>query len=99
MFLPLLGFLGTVIGLATSIAELPASLSDAPGRGFDISGSLAGLAIKFETTLLGLLASMTAALALNLLEKRETELSAECLRSVEAALAPVDRALADDEDA
>jgi len=93
-FLPLLGFLGTVIGLATAIAELPASLSDAPGRSFDISGSLAGLAIKFETTLLGLLASMTAALALNLLEKRETELSAECLRSVEAALAP-----ADDEDA
>jgi biopolymer transport protein ExbB/TolQ len=89
-FLPLLGFLGTVIGLATAIAELPASLSDVPGRSFDISGSLAGLAIKFETTLLGLLASMTAALALNLLEKRETELSAECLRSIEAALAPPD---------
>ena len=47
-----------------------------------------------ETPILDLLASMTAALALNLLEKRETELSAECLRSVEAALAP-----ADDEDA
>jgi biopolymer transport protein ExbB/TolQ len=83
-FLPLLGFLGTVIGLATAIADLPHGLSPEPGQMLDISGSLAGLAVKFETTLLGLLASLIASLALNLLEKYENELTAACHRVVEA---------------
>ena len=85
-FLPLLGFLGTVIGLATAIAELPHGLAESGARSFDVSGSLAGLAIKFETTLLGLLASMISSLALNLLEKREAEFAAACLRAVETAI-------------
>ncbi len=83
-FLPLLGFLGTVIGLATAISDLPRGLAPAPGQPLDISGSLAGLAIKFETTLLGILASLIATLALNLLEKHEAELAAACQRVVEA---------------
>ncbi len=82
-FLPLLGFLGTVIGLATAIAELPRGLSGGTGQAADISASLAGLAIKFETTLLGLIASMVASLALNLLEKHEAEIAALCQRTVE----------------
>ena len=84
-FLPLLGFLGTVIGLATAISELPRGLTDGTGHGFDVSASLAGLAVKFETTLLGLMASMIASLALNFLEKRETELAAECMLIVKDA--------------
>jgi MotA/TolQ/ExbB proton channel family len=84
-FLPLLGFLGTVIGLATAISELPRGLTDGTGHGFDVSASLAGLAVKFETTLLGLMASMLASLALNFLEKRETELAAECMLIVKHA--------------
>jgi biopolymer transport protein ExbB/TolQ len=83
--LPLLGFLGTVIGLATAISELPRGLTDGTGHGFDVSASLAGLAVKFETTLLGLMASMIASLALNFLEKRETELAAECMLIVKDA--------------
>jgi biopolymer transport protein ExbB/TolQ len=83
--LPLLGFLGTVIGLATAISELPRGLTDGTGHGFDVSASLAGLAVKFETTLLGLMASMVASLALNFLEKRETELAAECMLIVKDA--------------
>lgn len=83
--LPLLGFLGTVIGLATAISELPRGLTDGSGHGFDVSASLAGLAVKFETTLLGLMASMVASLALNFLEKRETELAAECMLIVKDA--------------
>jgi biopolymer transport protein ExbB/TolQ len=83
--LPLLGFLGTVIGLATAISELPRGLTDGAGHGFDVSASLAGLAVKFETTLLGLMASMIASLALNFLEKRETELAAECMLIVKDA--------------
>jgi hypothetical protein len=86
-FLPLLGFLGTVIGLSIALAELPHGLSSGQREGFDIGGSLAGLAVKFETTLLGLLGSMVASLALGVLEKSETELAAECSLLVEAALA------------
>lgn len=73
-FLPLLGFFGTVVGLATAMAALP---GEGGGR-IDLSGSLAGLALKFETTLLGILASMVAGLLLALLEKGEQELAAEC---------------------
>lgn len=74
-FLPLLGFFGTVVGLATAMAALPSAGSGAQA---DLSGSLAGLALKFETTLLGILASMIASVLLAQLEKRETELAAEC---------------------
>lgn len=74
-FLPLLGFFGTVVGLATAMAALP---TEGGGGRIDLSGSLSGLALKFETTLLGILASMVAALLLALLEKGEQELAAEC---------------------
>jgi MotA/TolQ/ExbB proton channel family len=84
-FLPLLGFFGTVIGLATAIGELPQGLAGEGGRNFDISGSLAGLAIKFETTLLGLMASLICSFLLGILEKREAELTAECMMIAEAA--------------
>jgi hypothetical protein len=84
-FLPLLGFLGTVIGLATAISELPHGLTEGAGHAFDISASLAGLAVKFETTLLGLMASMMSSLSLNFLEKREAELAAACLLVVKDA--------------
>ena len=70
--LPLLGFLGTVVGLTTALNDLPRGL--AAGGAPDISASLSGLAIKFETTLLGLLGSMIAIAALNILEKKEAEL-------------------------
>jgi biopolymer transport protein ExbB/TolQ len=77
--LPLLGFLGTVIGLATAISELPHGLTGGTEQAFDVSASLAGLAVKFETTLLGLLASMLSSFSFNFLEKREAELAAACM--------------------
>jgi hypothetical protein len=43
------------------------------------------LAVKFETTLLGLMASMIASLSLNFLEKREAELAATCMLIVKDA--------------
>ncbi|QOZ76329.1 hypothetical protein XH83_13255 [Bradyrhizobium sp. CCBAU 53351] len=81
--LPLLGFLGTVIGLASAISDLPHDLNASSGHNIDISASLAGLAVKFETTLLGLIASIICSLALGLLEKRETELAAMCMLIVD----------------
>ena len=84
-FLPLLGFLGTVIGLAVAISELPHGMTEGAGQALDISASLAGLAVKFETTLLGLIASMVSSLSLNFLEKREAELAATCMLIVKDA--------------
>jgi biopolymer transport protein ExbB/TolQ len=76
--LPLLGFLGTVVGLAISMSELQKGI-DAGGAGAaNISGALMGLAIKFETTILGLLANIVGLVLLNLCEKCESDLLAEC---------------------
>lgn len=82
--LPLMGFLGTVIGLTAAIGGLPAGMDAAAGGRFDIGASLLGLALKFETTLLGLLGAVIASLLLSFLERREKELEAECLRLAEA---------------
>lgn len=75
-FLPMLGFFGTVVGLASAMAALPTSTPE--GGVVDISGSLSGLAVKFQTTLLGIMASLIASGALAFLDKSEAELGAEC---------------------
>lgn len=82
--LPLLGFVGTVIGLSITLSQLPHDTSQAGQAALDISASLGGLAIKFQTTLLGLVGGMIASTAINLLEKAETELLAECALIVSA---------------
>ncbi len=85
--LPLLGFLGTVIGLARAVADLPAGLSSGNGAA-DFAGTLSGLAIKFETTLLGLLASMVATWLINWLDKQELEFASECSLAASRASEP-----------
>jgi len=77
-FLPLLGFLGTVIGLTAAVGGLPAELVPEGGAQLDISASLLGLALKFETTLLGLAGALAASLMLSVLEKHESEIEAQC---------------------
>lgn len=67
--LPLLGFLGTVVGLAAAISGLPRGLTGA----VDLTASLGGLAIKFETTFLGLAAHLIGSLLVNLLDRLEWE--------------------------
>lgn len=72
-FLPLLGFIGTVIGLATAIAALRDAGGGAAGTAA-IAASLSGLAVKFETTLLGLGGALAATALLVLLERAEAGL-------------------------
>ncbi len=78
-FLPLLGFLGTVVGLATAIAALQ---DVGPGEtgAAGIAASLSGLAVKFETTLLGLGGALVASVLLALLERAEGELAIAATR-------------------
>jgi biopolymer transport protein ExbB/TolQ len=84
-FLPLLGFLGTVIGLTAAIGGLPSGLGPEAKANLDIGASLLGLAVKFETTLLGLLGGLLGTFLLALLEKREGEVIAECRHLMESA--------------
>lgn len=67
--LPLLGFLGTVVGLAVATSGLPRGLSGS----VDLTESLGGLAIKFETTFLGLAVYLIGSLLVNLLDRLELE--------------------------
>ena len=76
-FLPLLGFLGTVIGLTAAIGGLPENLGPEAAGNLDIGASLVGLSVKFETTLIGLVGALIASLLLALVERREGEMIAE----------------------
>lgn len=78
--LPLLGFLGTIVGLAAAIAGLPHGLSG----GVDLTASLGGLAIKFETTFLGLTAYLIGSLLTNFLDRLEADAGAGLLQLAEA---------------
>ncbi len=75
--LPLLGFMGTVLGLSMSMSELQRGFGGG-GQAIDVSGALTGLAIKFQTTILGLLGSLIMLPILNMLDKCESEFVAEC---------------------
>ncbi|WP_187972858.1 MotA/TolQ/ExbB proton channel family protein [Aquibium microcysteis] len=70
--LPVLGFLGTVVGIIQALASLPVALADQPAtQGAGLAESLRGIATAFETTLLGLVGSIAATLALAAVERAE----------------------------
>lgn len=98
-FLPLLGFLGTVLGITQALSGLPLTFGDAvaeaPEFSRGIAQSLSGIAVAFETTLLGLIANILASLAMAYLEKRENELASECHLVVRNALDPADAGTVD----
>ncbi len=77
-FLPLLGFLGTVLGIMKALRGLPHLFSNEASQITDISqalsGSLSNVSLAFETTMLGIIASMISSLALSYTEKMETDL-------------------------
>lgn len=66
--LPLLGFFGTVIGQSITTFDLEKGF--AGGLTTErLAGAIAGLGLKFETTLLGLVGNFVAPALLNLLER------------------------------
>ncbi|WP_407048049.1 hypothetical protein [Methyloraptor flagellatus] len=78
--LPLLGFLGTVVGLSAAVADLPFGTGGVQSG--DLGASLRGLAVKFETTFLGLVGSAVLGAVLSLLERLEAETAAGVLQIV-----------------
>ncbi len=79
--IPVLGFIGTVIGLRAAIGALGITL-EAGGDLVSIRQGLqavtAGLATKFETTLVALICAVILQVLLAFLQSRESEFLDEC---------------------
>ncbi|MEI2384491.1 MotA/TolQ/ExbB proton channel family protein [Breoghania sp. JC706] len=75
--LPLLGFLGTVVGIMEALSGLPQVFSGDRSVVADLTpaltASLGGISLAFQTTLLGLVASLVTTLALGYVEKAEAD--------------------------
>lgn len=87
--IPVLGFIGTVLGLSQAIGEFSGVLGDAADIA-QISGALrrvtAGLATAFDTTLVALVAALVIQLLLTVVRKQEEDFLDEamdfCIRGV-----------------
>lgn len=71
--LPLLGFLGTVVGISAAMAGLEITLDGSSYEAGDIQGllreSLGGLSLAFETTILGIAASAFLLIVTSFIDK------------------------------
>jgi len=79
--IPVLGFIGTVLGLSEAIGGFGKVVSQ--GADLDklkgsLSGVTAGLAIAFETTLIALVFALIIQLVLTMLKKKEEDFLDEC---------------------
>ena len=82
---PMLGFLGTVIGITLALADLsPQALVSTPESAME--GLLAGLAVAFDTTALALVLAIVLMFAQFLTGRLETELLEAVDRRVDAEL-------------
>ncbi len=68
--LPMLGFLGTVIGLAGAVAAMGAGLETGGFGRSSLDGLFRSLAVKFETSLLGIAAAVVMGWATALIDAR-----------------------------
>ena len=100
--LPLLGFIGTVVGISDSIAGLGSVIaSDGGGQATEgLMTVLDGLRFAFDTTLLGLATVIPVMAFLTILERIEDTLTGQGRDRVQALLvAPVPGAVGNDRDA
>lgn len=79
--IPILGFVGTVLGLSTAIAGFgQADMGDMEGLSDAITSVTGGLATAFNTTLLGLILSIILIFPMSAMQKREED----CLNDIDA---------------
>lgn len=79
--IPVLGFIGTVVGLSSAISSFSGVLSQADQvdqLSTALRGVTVGLATAFETTLVALVAALTIQLILTFLKKSEEEFLDSC---------------------
>lgn len=72
--IPILGFIGTVMGLSVAVSSLAmGDTSDPEALKTSINSLTGGLGIAFDTTLLGLILSMLMSFPLSAVQKKEDE--------------------------
>ena len=79
--IPVLGFIGTVLGLSEAVGGFGKVVSggaDVEKLKNSLSGVTAGLSIAFETTLIALIAALIIQLILTMVKKQEEEFLDEC---------------------
>ena len=78
---PILGFIGTVLGLSSAIGEFAATLGSAEGIEnikTNLTGVTSGLSTAFETTLVALVFALLIQLYLNHMQSKESEFLDDC---------------------
>jgi biopolymer transport protein ExbB/TolQ len=79
--IPVLGFIGTVLGLSAAIGKFGTTLQregDLSGIKESLQGVTAGLATAFETTLIALVAALIVQLLITFMQSREGEFLDAC---------------------
>jgi biopolymer transport protein ExbB/TolQ len=79
--IPVLGFIGTVLGLSQSVSgfgQVLANTTEVSHISASLKGVTAGLATAFETTLVALVAAMIIQLVITFLKKSEEEFLESC---------------------
>lgn len=78
--IPILGFIGTVLGLSTAMAGFGAAdMSDMDALRDSVSGITSGLSTAFNTTLLGLILAIILIFPISAIQKREED----CLNEID----------------
>jgi biopolymer transport protein ExbB/TolQ len=76
--IPVLGFVGTVLGLSMAMSRFNIGNGDAESIKTSLGGAIAGLSTAFETTLVGLVFALVLHLLSDLVQQRETDFMDEC---------------------
>jgi biopolymer transport protein ExbB/TolQ len=76
--IPVLGFVGTVLGLSMAMARFNVGNGDAESIKASLGGAIAGLSTAFETTLVGLVFALVLHLLSDLVQQQETDFLDEC---------------------
>jgi len=79
--IPILGFIGTVLGLSRAIGEFALALNSNENLGSikqNLSGVTSGLSTAFETTLVALIFALILQLYLSFLQAKESKLLDDC---------------------
>jgi biopolymer transport protein ExbB/TolQ len=76
--IPVLGFVGTVLGLSMAMTRFNVGTGDAESIKQSLGGAIAGLSTAFETTLVGLVFALLLHLLSDLVQQKETDFLDEC---------------------
>ncbi len=89
--LPMLGFLGTVLGISVSIggfSGLLANVEDLDKVKSSLTQVTGGLSTAFDTTLLGIIAAIICMLLMSITEKAEQRLACDIEATINDELFP-----------